>query len=245
MVKKSTYSDTFLIENAIGSFVKVFTPEPFMQNGIPQGEPFYSMTLLVTQEAATLINQEAFKIASTHYSNGEPQHPSFGWPCQPANLKPEYANNPRTAHLYMVNAKAGMDYPPQVVEPDGVKPDGSPKYKAVTDRGKVYSGAVYAVGINVYTRPQPARIGEVGQGVGVGLKVVMKTSDAEPLAGDHVDADALFAGVKVQPASLQGMAMPNGMPMGVPGMPATPAAPTPTMPAAPFVGVPGVPGLGQ
>jgi hypothetical protein len=206
---KSTSSDNFVVQNCILSHPHLWKPEPFMQNGVPQGDPFYSTVLLVTEEAARLINGEAYKIAQAHFKNGEFNDPSFGWPCTPANTKPDYANNPRLANLYMCNTKAGQEWPPQVV--DGNK-------QLVLDRGLVYAGCVVAAGINVYTRPQPARPGEVGQGVGVGLKAIMKQGDGEPLGGDTVDTDTMFSGVQAQ-APVAGAAMPGGMPAAAPGQP--------------------------
>lgn len=214
----SVQSENFVIENVIISYPKLFKPEPFMQNGVAQGDPFYSCVLLVDEATVQKIYQYAQGVAQSAYTKGEAQDPTFGWPWSPANLKPEYRDDPRTANLYMINAKAGQDYPPQVVGAD---------HQPLIDRGQIYAGCVCAVGINVYSRPQPARPGEVGQGIGVGLKAAMKTADGESLAGDRVDTKALFSGVQAQATPTA--SLPGGMPMGGG---ATPPAQTQTQPVA-------------
>jgi hypothetical protein len=206
----STSGENFVIEGAILSHPHLFKPEPFMQNGVPQGDPFYSTVLLITAEQANVINTKAYEVAQKHYKNQEYMHPSFGWPASPANLKPDYANNPRLAHLWMVNTKAGMEFPPQVVNENR---------QLVVDRGTIYAGCVVAAGLNCYTRPQPARPGEVGQGIGVGLQAVMKMADGEAIGGGSVDVKSLFAGVQAQSPSATAFTPPGGQPAPQQAMP--------------------------
>lgn len=225
----STSSDNFVLQGAILSHPHLFQAQPFMQNGVPQGDPFFSAVLLVDEATAAIVNQKAMETAQRHYKNGEFNHASFGWPCQPANLKEDYKNNPRTANLWMINVKAGQSYPPSVV--DGNR-------QPIIDRGQVYAGCIVAAGVNCYTRPQPARPGEVGQGIGVGLKGIMKTGDGDSLGGDTVNPDTLFAGVQAQAPAAPAFTQPAGAPAPQQpaqnfGQPTAPAAPG--MPKPPFM----------
>jgi len=203
----SKSSAVFRVDNAILSFPHLWEPKPYMQNGVPQGEPFYSCVLLLDQVSVDLINKVAMDLAMVHYATKkEYTHQSFGWPVYPCAMKASYANDPRVAALSFVNTKASVKFPPSVVEPDG-----KGGFLPVKDRGSIYSGCVVSAAINVFTRPQPARMGEVGQGVGVGLKAIIKTRDGEPLA-ESIDLDSMFGGVVVQQSTAS--FFPGGAPLG-------------------------------
>ena len=228
MSNKSVRTEVFVIENCILSHPHVFTAEPFKRNGMPQGEPFYSAVLLFGEEVKTVIQRYLQDLAPRAYPNGEYRHQSFGWPINMAKDHKSYMNNPRVAGMYYVNTKASLNYKPQVV---GIS------RQPVIDRGEIYAGCIVAAGISLYSRPQPARPGEVGVGIGVGLSALMKTADGESLAGDSVDTDSLFQGVQTQ-VPQAGWMSPNGAPApqndGVPWKEDT-GQPTFGMPTPPFL----------
>lgn len=194
---KSAKTEVFVVENAILSFPHLFQPQQVMN----QGEAKYSAALLLPEAAAQLIMGKAQEIANQAFTNGEPQLGNFRWPVNPAKQNKNYVNNPRLSNLYVLNAKAHADYPPQIVDENR---------QTVMDRGKIYAGCVVAAGINLYTYNNMGNIG-----IGVGLSAIMKTADGEALGGGAVDPNSLFGGVQAQ-ATSQGeatTASPNGMPM--------------------------------
>lgn len=200
-IKKSSATDTFVIEDCILSYPHLFQPQQV--NG--SGDPKYSTVLLVTEQAAQYIMQQAQQLAASHFTNGESQVQKFQWPVTPAAEKMSnagafpYRDNPRTASRYIVNAKANQEFPPQVV-------DGS--RNPIMDRSQIYAGCVAAAGIRLYTYNNMGNIG-----IGVGLSAVMKTADGESLSdGGAPDPKNLFASVQVQGGQQAGMPSPNGMP---------------------------------
>lgn len=207
MSDKSIHTEVFVIEGLILSFPKLFQPEPYRRNGIPQGKPYYSAALLFDEKIKDYINSRALDLAKKKYVNGEWEDASFGWPVNACNTNKYYLNNPRTSPLFYVNATAKEEYPPRIV--DQLK-------NPVLDRGVIYSGMICAAGITIYTRPHPARPGEVGVGLGIGLYAIMKTGDGEPLAGDSVNPDELFSGVRTQTPSGSPFHSPNGAPASFP-----------------------------
>lgn len=223
MSNKSVRSEVFVIENCILSHPHLFVAEPFKRNGMPQGEPFYSAVLLFGEEVKHIIDKYLQDLVPKAYPNGEYQHPSFGWPINKAESHKSYMNNPRVSGLYYVNAKASLNYKPQVV---------GQTRQPVIDRGEIYAGCVVAAGISLYSRPQPARAGEVGVGIGVGLSAIMKQGDGESLAGDSVDTESLFKGVQAQ-APAAGP-LPGGAPAPAPAQTGNPA-PNFGMPTPPFL----------
>lgn len=220
MPNQSSNSETFVVQNCILSYPHLFQPQQV--NG--QGDPKYSAALLVDEATAGMVYAKAQELAAAHFKNNEAALPNFSWPVIPASSKPNYASNPRLASLYIVNAKASADFPPQIV--DGNR-------QPVMDRGQIYAGCVVAAGIRLYTYNNMGNIG-----IGVGLSAVMKMGDGEALGGEAVDANTLFGGVQAQaPAGMPGA--PAGMPGAPVGMPVQAPAPV-GMPGAP-VGMPGAP----
>jgi hypothetical protein len=212
---QSSATETFVVQNAVLSYPHLFQPQQV--NG--QGDPKYSAALLVSEEEAKRIYGMAVQLAQSHFKNEEFKQPNFAWPVTAANLKPNYAANPRLAPLYIVNSKASAEYPPQIVGGDR---------QLITDRGQVYAGCVVAAGIRLYTYNNMGNIG-----VGVGLSAIMKQGDGEPLGGEAVDANSLFSGVNATaPAT-------GGLPGGMPAAEATgQEAPADTgMPTSPFPGL--------
>lgn len=220
---KSVRSETILIENAILSFPHLFQPQ------IPQGasDPKYSAAFLVDEATAQRVYAEAQKIAQGAFKNGEQNLQKFRWPVSKAADKQSnngsypYRDNPRTANLYLINANASVEYPPQVVDQNR---------QSIIDRGAIYAGCVVAAGIQLFSYNTAGNVG-----IGVGLTAVMKQADGDSLGGGKVDTDKLFANVQAQapaagplpggaPAS-QGQTTPFGQPT---------QAPAPGMPAAPF-----------
>ncbi len=210
---KSAATETFVIEGCILSYPHLFKPQAAMGGG----EPKFSAALLVPAAVAEVVYTQAVQLAnnSGFFQNGEQNQPHFGWPVVAANTKPKYASDPRLAALYIINAKASADYPPQVIGMDR---------QPVLDRGQVYAGCEVAAGIRLYTYNNMGKIG-----VGVGLAAIMKTGDGAPLAGDSVDAQVLFGGVQTQ--------APTAAPASFPGGAPAPAAPGPQfgMPTPPFM----------
>ena len=215
MSNSSSTSETFVIEGCVLSYPHLFQPQQV--NG--KGDPKFSAALLVSPEAATEVYNKAQALAAGHFKNGEDKAQNFMWPVVAANTKPRYAGNPRLAPLYVINAKASADYPPQIVDENR---------QPIMDRGKIYAGCVVAAGIRLYTYNNMGNVG-----VGVGLSAVMKTGEGEPLGDGSVDAKALFADVQAAPCRTGGP-LPGGLPAATPS-PAGPAPANPGMPLPPFM----------
>ena len=221
---KSAATETFVIEGCILSYPHLFKPQAAMGGG----DPKFSAALLVSAAVAEVVYRAAMDLAnnSGFFQNREQDQPTFGWPVVAANTKPKYASDPRLAALYVINSKASVDYPPQVIGVDR---------QPVLDRGQVYAGCEVAAGIRLYTYNNMGKIG-----VSVGLAAIMKTGDGAPLAGDAVDAQTLFGGVQAQAPSAAPASFPGGAPAPVlPGNPfqTAPAATQPAfgMPTPPFM----------
>ena len=226
--KKSSSTETFVVEDCILSYPHLFQPQQV--NG--QGEPKYSTVLLLNEQVAQVVMQKAQELAQSHFTNGESQMQKFQWPISKASEKMSnsgsfpYRDNPRVANRYIVNAKASQEYPPQIIDANR---------NPVMDRSQIYAGVVAAAGIRLYTFNNMGNIG-----IGVGLSAIMKTADGEPLADSGApDPKTLFAGVQVQGG---GMPQPSANGMPAPQGQVTPQ-PNPAMAAqAPFPnqGIPGV-----
>lgn len=225
---KSVSTENFVVQNVILSYPALFQPRQVNN----QGDPKYSVKLFFDANGANEIYAKAQEIAAQAFTNGETQNPNFRWAIAPVSGSD--AQNPRLTGLYAGNAKADVDYPPQVVGPDR---------QPILDRGQIYAGCIVAVGISLYTYNNMGNIG-----VGMGLKAVMKTADGEHLAEGGVDAQTMFAGVQASAAPV-GQPMPGGMsiqqpasPQGVmpQGAPATTAQPqqVPVQPMAQPTGTP-------
>lgn len=231
MGKKSSGTDTFVIEGVTLSFPHLFALD---NNGK------YSSVLVMSEASAANIMQKAQALAAQHFVNGESGWPGFRWPvarCEDyMTRKGEKPYNiPRFAGMWIGSSSAQSDRPPQVV--DGNR-------QPLLDRSQIYGGVVAAVGVRLYTFENNGNVG-----ISIGLNAVMKQADGEALGGGGpVDVDAVFQGVQgatVPTAGPAGAPRPQGMPSQapVPGMPTAPfpqaAAPQPA-PAAPQ-GVPGMP----
>ena len=223
-MSKSVRSEVFVIQNALLSYPHLFKPQT------PEGadEPKFSAALLVDEATAQMVYAKALEIANQAFQSGEQNLQKFKWPVsraadkQATNGSFPYRDNPRTAGLYLVNANASQDYPPQVVGQDR---------QPVIDRGQIYAGCIVAAGIQLFSYNTAGNVG-----VGVGLSAVMKQADGEQLGGGTVNAENLFSGVQAQPQT--SVPMPGGAPAPQ-GQPATPfgqptQAPAPGMPAGPF-----------
>ena len=234
MAFQSIKTDPFRLDGVILSFPKIFTPEPYTnQQGMVQGDPYYSCVLLLNAQSANDIHQRMITLAQQGFPAGEYNYGNFEWPLRPAAQEERYRSNPVTANLQMVNSKASQNYPPQVVMPNPAVPG---EFMPVPEnmQSTFYAGVIASVAVQLYTRQSPK------PGVGVGLLVVMRTADGERLAGTTVNAGSLMAGVQVQAPAMPmpggGQAMP-GTPQQMPGGPANPA-PVGGMPGG-FGGPPG------
>lgn len=237
MTGKSSRTETFVIEGVILSFPHLFALD---NNGK------YSAALLVNEQQAQMIYAKAQELAASHFVNNEAALPQFRWPVVAANTKMNsqgayiYADNPRTASLYVISSSAQPDRQPQVLDEN---------HQMMLDR-RIKAGDIVAVGISLFTYNQKGNIG-----VGCGLQAVMKQAEGESLGGEAVDATSLFAGVQGQPTA---PAAPAAAFPGQPAAPAVPAAPAfaqngdpmtnpatgqlpPAAPAAPAFAPPGAP----
>lgn len=228
MSNQSSNTETFVIQNCILSYPHLFQPQQVQG----KGDPKYSAALLVDEPTMQQVYGKAQELAQSHFKNNEFSMPNFQWPIMQASGKPNYASNPRLASLFVINAKASADYPPQVVGADR---------QPVIDRGQVYAGCIVAAGIRLYTYNNMGNVG-----IGVGLQAIMKQGDGEALGGESVDPNALFSGVNAQapaggmpPASFPGGAPAPAQPAPNFGQPT--AQPATEMPAAPFMQPPGFP----
>ena len=218
MTGKSSRTETFVIEGVILSFPHLFALD---NNGK------YSAALLVNEQQAQMIYAKAQELAASHFVNNEAALPQFRWPVVAANTKMNsqgayiYADNPRTASLYVISSSAQPDRQPQVLDEN---------HQMMLDR-RIKAGDIVAVGISLFTYNQKGNIG-----VGCGLQAVMKQAEGESLGGEAVDATSLFAGVQGQPSGVANTAAPAAAFPGQPAAPAQPMtgqAPMPGQPVAP------------
>lgn len=216
MAKKSSHTASFVIQNAILSFPKLFQPEQI--NGT--GRSVYGASFLIDAATASMITQKAQELALGHFTNGETNNPKFHYPVELAANK--YMSTGQKLYdrvdlqdKYVISAKANAEFPPQVVGTDR---------QPILDRGQIYAGAIVAASINLFT----FQVQNGGIGISIGLKAVMKQGDGEPMgAVVGVDVNQEFADVQTF-AAPAGAVMPNGMP--APQAMPTPAY-NPAMPA--------------
>ena len=216
---KSINTDTFRIENAILSFPHLSEPQQYQG----KGDPKFRVALLVDEATAGAVYAKAQELANKAFKNGEQAVPGFKWPVVAAKIKKGYAADPRTADRYVINANAGINFPPQKLDGTRLGPDN--KFVVLQDTAEVqsrlYAGCIVAAGIRLYT---------YDGGVGCGFSAVMKTADGEPLGSEGVDAETLFEGVKTVQAN-PAASFPGGLP-AVGGESEDPGA---SMPLPPFM----------
>ena len=204
---------TITIGEARLSYCNVFQPQAPFNN--PQGEPKYSVTILVpkTNLAAKAAIDNAINLAieagvSSKWGGVRPPVPAIcvhdGDGTRPSDGA-EFGDECKGHWVFTASCKA--DRAPFVVDAN-VQP--------IIDPRQVYSGCYGNVNVSFFAYNNAGK-----KGIGCGLNGIQKTRDGEPL-GNSVTAEEAFQAVA--PAA----------PQAAPGWPAAPAAPQqPTAPGWP------------
>ncbi|MCU7887044.1 MAG: DUF2815 family protein [Candidatus Thiodiazotropha sp. (ex Lucinoma aequizonata)] len=180
-MKKTSTSEVFVLKDCIIRYPHVFKP----QQALSSNELKFSVKIYIIPTQMQIAHEKAKVLAESHFQNKEYEAPYFKWPYVAANQKPADALNVRLNELYVMNPKAGVEFPPSVVDSNK---------QPLTDNGELYSGCVCAVGIRFFTYEKMGNIG-----IGVGLVALMKTKDGEPLEDNAPDVNELFSEVTLAP----------------------------------------------
>lgn len=207
------------------SYANLFQPKPPVNN--PNGEPKYSVTILVPKKNTTakaVIDaaiQEAINAGVSAKWNGQmPPVPNIcvhdGDGVRPSDGMP-YGEECKGCWVFTASSKQA----PFVVDAN---------VQNIMDPREVYSGMWGNVNVNFFAYNQAGK-----KGIGCGLNGVQKTRDDTPLSA-HVTAEEAFKPAAPAPGYGQPAAPAyGGAPWGAP------------VPAAPAYGAPayGAPGYGQ
>jgi hypothetical protein len=143
-----------------------------------------------TQDCSVLF-AEVNRIAAEKWGANVPA--SCRHPIKDGDIMAREKNDPWYAGKWIINAKANVDFPPQVVGQDR---------QPVVDRTQIYAGCYGHFALNFYAYDQ-----QVNKGVSAGLTAFMKTADGERL-DNRADANQLFAAVAGAPAPVAAFGQP-------------------------------------
>jgi len=196
---KTQRSEDMTLGPVVLSYPKLFEPEP-----IVNGEPKYSVNIIMTPDICGQLNQAAQQLAQQAFPGGEYQLPQFQWPFSQTEHKVKQAHYAQLWPGHWVSSpKSSQKFPPQVVDSNR---------KPLVDRSLVFAGAKAYVVVNLYSYAEGNNVG-----IGIGLSAVMVWGEGDHIAeGAAVNVDKAFQGIQVTPVAQQ-MA-PQGMPTQQPGM---------------------------
>ena len=175
------------------SFPSLFKPQPNKLD--PSKPPQYSAMLTIpkTSDISQLV---AAINAAVQAKWGTNPPANLRMPIRDGDVMAREKQDPWYAGKWVINAKANVDYPPQVVGMDR---------QPVIYREEIYAGCQVVAALNFF-----AYDAQVNRGVSAGLTAIMKVGDGERL-DNRPNAQALFANVQVQgaPTPLVNAGVPN------------------------------------
>ena len=201
-----------------------------------KNEPKYNTTCVISQEVLNQVWPTVQGLAAKEFPQ-ESQRPTFDWGIRPCANDP--ARYPVAAQrgMYYFNAKAGLQYPPQIVDSNRQSLVDPVTRAPLCDPGLFQDGAQAWINLTFYTYNNSGKIG-----IGVGFGALMYMGPGEPLnvGGGAVNVEEAFQNVpQGQGAPGQYPGAPQQQPQGYPqqGYPQQPVQ----QPQYPQQGLPGDP----